>query len=79
MAGEWMKRRVLESKGKLLEDSIKKAEKMVLLLCRYGSEEEKRVHISKVRNIRHLLTASFKRETELRMKMEERQGEKHLR
>lgn len=52
---------------------------MVLSICRYGTDEEKRIHINKVRNIRHLLTASFKRETELRIKMEERQGETHLR
>lgn len=56
LAGEWMKRRILESKGRLLEDSIKKAEKMVLMLCKYGSEEDKRVHISKVRKIREILS-----------------------
>lgn len=36
LAAEWTKRMILESKSKLLEDSIKRAEKMVLALCRYG-------------------------------------------
>lgn len=38
LAREWLRRRVLEEKAKLLEDTIKKAERMVLALCRYGNE-----------------------------------------
>jgi hypothetical protein len=73
-----MKRRILESKGNLLEESIKKAEKMVLMLCRYGSEEEKRIHINKVRRVREALSESFAQETKWRNTMEDRKGETAL-
>lgn len=47
---------------------------MVLMLCRYGGEEEKRIHINKIRKIRENLSESFSRETYFRKEMEERPG-----
>lgn len=51
---------------------------MVLMLCRYGSEEEKRMHINKVRRIREALSESFAQETKWRNTMEDRNGETAL-
>lgn len=79
LAREWLRRRILEEKGQLLEDSIKKAERMVLALCSYGGEEEKRAHIAKVRKLREVLYGVFNRESYFRKEMEERPGENELR
>lgn len=79
LAREWLRRRVLEEKGKLLEDTIKKAERMVLALCKYGNEEEKQLHITRVCKLRESLCKVLQSETFIRREMTERSGEKELR
>lgn len=67
---ESVKRKLLEAKVEALEGIIRKSEKFVLMLCKYGEEPEKQRHIEKVREVRQELEWNWSRELYYRKEME---------
>lgn len=54
----------------MLENIIKKSEKFVLKLCKYGNQNEKKSHIEKVKAIRQDLEFNLGKETYYRKEIE---------